>query len=88
MKGLLIVSLFVLSYFVVLIVFIGPLMGSLRQSVPMSFLLNLLSDRVRSWDVVIVFIVAFVAFWEKQRSIPSYMLSLMLVAVNYTSRWL
>jgi len=68
-KGPLIVWLFITSYLTLLTVVIAPLMGQLPESVPMSFALNLLIDQLRTWGVIIVFLVVFVAFWEKQRSL-------------------
>ena len=68
-KGPFIVWLFITSYLTLLTVVIAPLMGQLPESVPMSFALNLLIDQIRTWGGIIVFLVVFVAFWEKERSL-------------------
>jgi len=68
-KGPLIVWLFVTSYFAILIVFGGSSKGTLPQEITMLLVLNLITGMAESYGVIVVFLIIFLVFWEKQRSL-------------------
>ena len=68
-KGPFIVWLFVTLYFAIGIAFSGPSDGTLPQDVTLSLVVNLLIAMARGWGVILAFLVIFLAFWERRRSL-------------------
>lgn len=68
-KGPFVVWLFFTSYFALLIFWRGSSGGTLPQDLTLSLVVNLLIAVVRSYGVVLAFLIVFVAFWEKRRSL-------------------
>lgn len=75
-KGPFIVWLFVTLCFAIPILFRSSSGQSLPQDITVSLILSLLINMVIPWGLVIVFLVIFLAFWEKKRSLKEIFLSL------------
>ena len=61
--------LFTILYLVALKVFSSPLIVTLPQDVTMPIILNLLIENVRTYGVILVFLIIFLALFEKRRSL-------------------
>jgi len=68
-KGPFIVWLVVTLCFVMPILFRSSSRGTLPQDITMSLVLSLLVSMGMPWGAVLVFLVIFLAFWEKKRSL-------------------
>jgi len=68
-KGPFIVWLFVTSYFAISILFMGASKGSLPQDITMWLILNLFISMAIVWGAILVFLVVFLARWERYRSL-------------------
>ena len=75
-KGPFIVWLVVTSCFLVPVLFRSPSGGTLPQDITMSLILSLLTNMAIPWGLVLVFLVIFLAFWEKKRSLKEIFASL------------
>lgn len=76
-KGPLIVWLFFTLYFALLSVSSGASSGGeLPQELTMQLILNLLIAMTRSYGVLLFFLVIFLAFWEKRRSLKEIVSSM------------
>lgn len=75
-KGPLIVWIFVTSYLTIGILFSSSEGGTLPQEVSLSLVFNLIIAMVRHWGVILVFLVVFLAFWEKRRSLREIFFSI------------
>lgn len=69
MEGPFIVWLFVTLYFAIGITFGESSNGTLPQDVTLSLVINLLIAMARGWGVILVFLVIFLAYWERKRSL-------------------
>lgn len=69
LKGPFIVGLFTILFFTLLVVFNGSSMGSLPQYITILVVLNLILVMVETYGVILIFLVIFLAFGEKKRSI-------------------
>lgn len=68
-KGPFIVWLFVTLYFATSIAFSGSSNGTLPQDVTISVVLSLLIAMATGWGIILVFLVIFLAVWERRRSL-------------------
>jgi len=68
-KGPFIVWLFFTLYFAIPILFGGSSNGTLPQNITISIILGLLTGIVIGWGGILVFLVIFLALWEKRRSL-------------------
>jgi len=68
-KGPFIVWLFVTLFFAILIVLRGPSKGTVPQELTISLVLNLILGMAESYWVILVFLVIFLAFSERRRSL-------------------
>lgn len=75
-KGPFIVWLFVTLCFAIPFLFRGSSGQSLPQDITVSLILSLLINIAIPWGLVIVFLVIFLAFWEKKRSLNDIFSSL------------
>lgn len=75
-KGPFIAWLFVTLCFIIPILFRSSSGGTLPQDITMSLVLSLLINMAIPWGVVLVFLVIFLAFWEKKRSFKEIFASL------------
>ena len=67
--GSFIVWLFVVTYFAIPILFSGSSKGTLPQEVTVSLVLDLLIAMALGWGGILVFLVIFLALWERRRSL-------------------
>jgi len=75
-KGPFIVWLFVTLCFAIPMLFRSSSSGPLPHDITMSLILSLLINVAIPWGLVIVFLVIFLAFWEKKRSLKEIFASL------------
>lgn len=75
-KGPFIVWLFVVSFFALSIMLSGSSRGTMPQDITISLVLILIESIAIGWGPILVFLVIFVAMWEKRRSLKDIFSSL------------